>query len=355
MASSLGWSAAASCSAARAGISRTVACEDVMMMDNAAGEAVPIAVHAASPITDGFEGGARLFRLAGAALDDLDRTSDQLPDPGAVLLVCPDGYWEEQGARAEWTDLLDDVLPAVEAQRRDRLAPLTQRVAARLGSEVDATFEPGGFFRATERAGTWLSSRAATHCLLGSVDSLIDSPTVHALSLLGLLKSPENPVGFVPGELAVFLRLESASAAHARGATVLASLHAPVVDGDGTHRLSEAPPQGEALARVAHECMSRVGGEPGVVLGSINGDPWRALDWGYATCRIDVRTRQLPQLHPAEAFGEVGAAAPAAAVAMAIHRLMRQGRAEDALVLASGDSGTRGALYVRYAGDGGGP
>ena len=71
MVSPIGLTAASSCAAARAGITRIRDVEGVYAIDPISQRAEPVTAHFVKGVTDGFSGLGRLARLGEAALRDL--------------------------------------------------------------------------------------------------------------------------------------------------------------------------------------------------------------------------------------------------------------------------------------------
>lgn len=182
------------------------------------------------------------------------------------------------------------------------------------------------------------------------MDSFVEPQVAWALNSLRLLKTPSNPVGILPGEAAAFVVLEPLSAATRRGARIEALLEAPTLRTEPFHRRSGSPPLGRALARCILDTLELLedrGAHTGLVIGALNGDAYRAQDWGHAL--VQLRSLHgLPEWYPAASFGELGAASGPVGLCMAIRGFARgYCKTDNVLVWTLGDDGSRGSFYVR--------
>jgi 3-oxoacyl-[acyl-carrier-protein] synthase-1 len=154
----------------------------------------------------------------------------------------------------------------------------------------------------------------------------------------------------MPGEAAAFVALERAVDAQRSGGRTWALLHRPARAAEPVDRCSGQPALGAALARVLLEAGTKIGNEPpGFLVGSLNGDAYRAQDFGAAVARSpSVRQLgELPHWRPVGSFGQIGAALGPAAVALCVHAWWRNyAPGSVALVWLASDHGGRAALGV---------
>jgi 3-oxoacyl-[acyl-carrier-protein] synthase-1 len=205
---------------------------------------------------------------------------------------------------------------------------------------------------ALHRACDEIRAGKLTGALVGGVDSLI-RPSVHAvLGEAGVLKDvDENPQGIVPGEAAAFVVLE----ARPKPAGVLACVAGTGIADEPTLR-TQKPNQGEGLTaavRMAKKGTTGMTARPLSVC-DLNGDRYRALEWGFA------QTRALADLtwkdggpgtedtwNPAEYLGDTGAGACAVCTVWAIEAI-RLGCAptREVLLWGTSDSPLRAAAIL---------
>jgi 3-oxoacyl-[acyl-carrier-protein] synthase-1 len=166
-----------------------------------------------------------------------------------------------------------------------------------------------------------------------------------------MLKTSVNPVGFVPGEAAAFVLVERTEDTRPMGSRPLASfVCGPLVPG-AFHRLSDNPPDGVVLAHAIRDLLAMQSpyAKVGLVIGDLNGDEYRAQDWGSALVRLR-NAHGLADARmwiPALGFGETGSAAGALALCLAARTIERgQLRQDMALVWLSDKRGGAAAVIV---------
>lgn len=342
LASSLG-GAVAGIAAARAGIARSRALDE-QVFDPSANEAVPVLGHEVVTAR-GFEGAGRYCVLVDAALRDLAQQAESEPVQHVTLLLSDGTLFAAATRRGMLADedpsaSVDEIVQEAElARRADLRARVVPFVAERVGCTPAAIDVVHGGRAALIGA---LADLAPGPRLVICVDSLLDPPALRALTELGLCKGPEHPAGTIPGEAAVALRVD----VPAHGAVCITA--ANVRDG-ASGRFSGEPPDGRTLASVvarATAAFPRAGAALSRAIGSLNGDPWQAMEWGTALVGCPPIVRTLPLWSPAQAFGETGVCGAALGVACAATALRRGYGAGAALVWALADDGQCGALVV---------
>jgi hypothetical protein len=341
MCSSLGPDVVSSCAAARAGITRAREQVHFEVLDEEAGDTVPLAAHSAVG-TEGFVGLGRLIRLGVAGLRDLltrAALGPELLHESAFVVNLPTGFYEEMAEGAQQREdgstaypprvvTLDG--PELTERRSyylDRLIPrlLTQAGLGALRPHAQVVVgDQAGWATALAWAMHLLSSGAAKRCIAGGIDSLLDSEILAALLQANLLKTPENPVGLMPGESAAFLLVERMDAAAARGAKPLAVLGPPVLLQGEPHELSGEPVTGERLAgTISAAVAADTPRSPDLVLCDCSGTHRTAMEWGSALVRLPREVGEAPQWFPAAMFGATGAATGPVSACVAVRAFER--------------------------------
>lgn len=198
----------------------------------------------------------------------------------------------------------------------------------------------------------------APSVLVGGVDSFLDLRTLAELDLEQRLLGARSSDGFIPGEGAAFVRLTAVRAAGRGQVVVLATGTAR----DPGHLYAEQPGRGEGLAQALEKMFAGLRTPPGPIettYASFNGENWCAKEWGVARLRHSDRFSAAGQLeHPADCYGDTGAAAGALLLALAERALAGQDRQEDrhddpqedragpALVFASSDREDRACALL---------
>jgi 3-oxoacyl-[acyl-carrier-protein] synthase-1 len=185
--------------------------------------------------------------------------------------------------------------------------------------------------------------------ILGA-DSLVDQRSLTWLQGNGRLKNDQNPVGLVPGEAGVCLMIEPRAAAEQRGARPRARIRAAVTCEDvDSGRVDERASRN--LASCVRTALSSIEGtriRGATMFTDLNGETSRAVRLGTAMalltdCLVDPAVE-----HPAECFGETGAAFGALSTCLAVGSFDRgYARSAFALVANTDDSGSAACVVLQ--------
>jgi 3-oxoacyl-[acyl-carrier-protein] synthase-1 len=193
-------------------------------------------------------------------------------------------------------------------------------------------------------------------CVVGGVDSWLDTGTLAALDGARRLKTAEITDGFVPGEAAAFLVLERAADAARRGRVPYARCNDVQVAREEHTVDKDTVCTGEGLTRCLRPAVDqlRAGGRPArAVLCDLNGESYRSTEWAYALARVFQAERAPPPttlVHPADCIGDVGGASAAVLIALGARAIKRRPRDWDpVLVWCSSDGGDRAACSLEAA------
>ncbi|HYO53821.1 hypothetical protein [Archangium sp.] len=211
---------------------------------------------------------------------------------------------------------------------------------------------PAAFARLLQRAHHLLTTRTVERCIVGGLDSLVHGDALLAARELGLVRNPNSPIGFLPGEAAGFLLLETVRTARARGARIEAHLGPVAFAEEDFDRFSRVAPSGKALQAAISTCFQQwgaQGAEVGVAVVNLNGDTFRSRDFGSALVRMAAAG--LPTgfrtVLPVDSFGELGAATGPVSLCLAVRSLVRRyARTQNLLVLLLDERRLRSALLV---------
>ena len=158
----------------------------------------------------------------------------------------------------------------------------------------------------------------------------------------------ENLDGFVPGEGAGFMLLASAGAAGGLERNPICRLAGVATGFEAGHLGSSEPYRGEGLAATWQALFDAAPGRvAGAVFSSMNGEHHWAKELGTASIRCKEHfIDELAVEHPADCYGDLGAASGPALVAQAAWALSRGHCSGSALVYCSSDLGDRAAVLV---------
>lgn len=208
-----------------------------------------------------------------------------------------------------------------------------------------------GGVAALDQARQILGAGKADFCLVGGVDSHRDADTLAWLAKERRLKDDETPHGFIPGEAAAFVLVTTRETARHLALTVRGRIV-------GVGRAIEPSPwysgqstQGRGLTEAIRiACAGLPAGQrASATYCDNNGEPWRSDEWSMAYIRTAAHHADPMDLrHPADCWGDVGAASATMLVATALVDIAR-GRTRGPRALlwcASSTRPHRGAVLV---------
>ena len=300
--------------------------------------------HAVAELTDGFVLFGRWMRLARAAVEDLIRS---LPEQDTQR----PGYWERTmlflaTRLPDETVFLDEPASTMAAIETTLGAGLIEDLRLPIPSNGVKVIALG------HGAGAAALNRAASsvgvHCdraLIVAVDSLLDPIVIEQLASQHRLKHGDNSAGLIPGEAAAALLVEPTQAVEPdRVLAVLSgiSLQQPLQEA------TEVPNRIGTLAECFLTALDQAGLSEldGDVYIDVNGEPWRAHQWGMALLQIQGRFKGSVEF-PAISVGDVGAAGGVLAICLACRAFERSyAGGAAAAVLTSGEAGDSTCVIV---------
>lgn len=204
-----------------------------------------------------------------------------------------------------------------------------------------------GVFLALRDAMSRIRSGELDYCLVGGADSYFIDSRLERLDKSWRLRTDRNPDGFMPGEAAVLLLLTTPQRAADLGTVPLCRVGEVAVATEREKIDGERASTGQGLAKAIGGALAR-SRPPAWVLCDLNGESYRAFEWGLMQARLGEFLGEMKQLtHPADCLGDVGAATGALLVACAAHGFARLAAPEGPVLLWAGsDDGTRAALTV---------
>ncbi|MCY1041533.1 hypothetical protein OV208_09425 [Corallococcus sp. bb12-1] len=310
-----------------------------------------------SGLTDGFGPLGRWLQLAQACVRDL-REEARLPPAEDVRFWGQTGWifvlpHLDEGRYLEVQDFGSTLLTATWLERLSRSLGLAWRQDAVHFIHAGHA----GTAAAVHLAGQLLAARDVERLVIVAVDSYLDETSLEWLSAHRRLKSPDRPVGLMPGEAGACLLVESLPGARQRGAPVLALLPAARAGREDRSPRSGQSSSGEALARLVEQVLSEGpdgSGASGDLVCDLNGEEWRARAWGHLLVRLHARQEGPWRVRlPCASVGDVGAASGALGVCMVARSFARKYSAGlHALVLSSAEHGDVGAIHLQAPGGG---
>lgn len=202
---------------------------------------------------------------------------------------------------------------------------------------------------AVRQACARITRGEAEFVLVGGVDSLVDLYVLGTLDLEGRIRGDTVSDGFTPGEGAGFALLASRRAAERHALAPLAQVLGSGFGQEPGHLYAAAPYLGEGLA-AAFAALFAEAPPPapiGCVYASFNGERYWGREFGTAFLRNRAAFAEDHQMeHPAEGFGDLGAAHGAVMFALAAHGLRHGYRRGPVLVYASSDHEDRATTLL---------
>jgi 3-oxoacyl-[acyl-carrier-protein] synthase-1 len=248
---------------------------------------------------------------------------------------------------------LPELHTTVPIQGEAFLARLARQARAdlNLGASVAVPNGRAAALLALRQAWERLSADKESFALVGGVDSYLDLYVLGTLNRRRRVRTAVNADGFIPGEGAGFVLLATAPSARAHGLAPLGRVVACAAGKEPGHLGAEEPYKGEGLAETFAALFAAAKAPPaGCVYASFNGERYWAKEFGVALLRNKERFAPDYQMeHPAECFGDLGAAHGAVLLGLACLGVRGGYRRAPALVYSSSDYGDRAATLIAAA------
>lgn len=279
---------------------------------------------------------ARMLRLAEAPLLEAIASVPKTVKPMALLLGLPEHH------------------TTIQLNGKTFLGRLASQTQAKIDVARSDAFPSGraAGLMALCAAQERLSRGSEEFILVGAVDSYLDLYVLGTLDMQKRVRTEVNADAFTPGEGAAFVLLATADAAAKHRMTTLAKVVCCAQGQEEGHLYSEEPYKGDGLAKTFEtlfENAEEAGGAQPVecIYASFNGESYWGREFGVAFLRHKPRFADPYQIeHPAECFGDLGAAQGPAMLALACLGIKQGYRRSPALVYASSDRGERAAVLV---------
>lgn len=205
---------------------------------------------------------------------------------------------------------------------------------------------------ATGRAGSievidwafkYMQSTGRELVLVGGIDSHMDLLLLGELDKQNRILADSISDGFAPGEGAGFLLLVSERVVGLFPRDTLTAVYMPGLANEPGHRYSEEPYRGDGLSAAFQEAIKNSGGEKiEAIYASLNGESFGTKEFGVASIRNkSALVENVESLHPADCFGDLGAAFGPVLVAMA-----SAAKYKASLCYCSAEQGARAAVVV---------
>ncbi len=239
---------------------------------------------------------------------------------------------------------------ATPEQRCGRPFPALEPILKDLASEVDYPIDlltsrvfPLGRaagINAMEEAVSLLLTTPLESIIVGGVDSFLDVMLLSALDAEDRLTSNTTMRGFVPGEGAAFVVLQKTT----EPGVIVGH---PATSEEPGHYYSDEICLGDGLSRSVDGAVTNIKQPIQTVLCSMNGEPPHVKEWGTSQVRnSEAFGDNLDLQHPAECYGDLGAATAPTLLALSTLGLTKEYYQSPLLVWCASDYEQRGAVVI---------
>jgi 3-oxoacyl-[acyl-carrier-protein] synthase-1 len=164
---------------------------------------------------------------------------------------------------------------------------------------------------ALEKAHRIIATQSVEFCLVGGVDSYIESETLEWLEKNEQIHQPINAWGFIPGEAACFCLVCSKETAKKYNLEIQAELLAISTQNEQNKIKTESINLGEGLTQAVRDVtqMLPAGSKLDYMICDQNGEAYRADEFGFMLTRLsEIFNEPSNYMTPADCWGDVGAA-----------------------------------------------
>ena len=203
-------------------------------------------------------------------------------------------------------------------------------------------------FRALAEAYQLLANTHLERVIVGGIDSYFDLDLLKLLDAEKRMLGDNSVDGFVPGEGAAFLVLEKATLDQPFQANL--SIQAPCVSEESGHYYSDEPCLGNGLTSAISGVIesAQLSYPIQTVLCSVNGESLQVKEWSIALTRnTQAFTQGFKVEHPAECYGDLGAATVPTLLGLSFTGLSKGYLSSPLLVWSASDNECRGAVVIK--------
>lgn len=206
-----------------------------------------------------------------------------------------------------------------------------------------------GGIEAIDLASRYLIDQGHDYVLVGASDSFYQCPRLAELDESDRLLSAGNSDAFAPGEAAGFILLTSQPRLARKFGESIIEVCLPGVAEEPGHILGDEPCLGEGLDKAfKNAILNYTGTEIGSVYSSMNGERYWSKEYGVAMIRNKQHFHDDVAInHPADCYGDLGAATAPVLVGLAAMDLLRSTGPASSMIYCSSDNAARSALCLQ--------
>jgi len=187
------------------------------------------------------------------------------------------------------------------------------------------------------------------YVLIGGSDCYLNHPRLAALDASRRLLAPGSTDGFAPGEGAGFLLLTRHPDHALNQHNHIVALHPPGIGEEPGHLHADQIYRGDGLDQAFKQALKdHSGADIQRIYSSMNGEHYWAKEYGVALIRSQAHFQEpLSTVHPADCYGDLGAATAPVLIALAAQQLLtKQQGAATHLVYSAADGPMRAAVRI---------
>ena len=214
-------------------------------------------------------------------------------------------------------------------------------------SRIISTGRAGGL-AAVNLAFRFFASGEESFAIVAGVDTFYDGAVVQTLQKDERLLAGGNMDGFIPGEGAAFILLCKHKVPLHKNTDKIVCLYEAGLGNEPGHRASKEPYRGDGLAStVATALANAKTAKIKTLYSSMNGEHFFAKEHGVAMIRnSEFLEEHIKIEHPADCFGDLGAAFGPVAVGIIATHLLNNKIGSPCIVCCSSDKESRGAVVM---------
>ena len=270
----------------------------------------------------------RMIRMAIVALQEAT-SKCEVDESVPFIVALPDDHRNDEGRTPLVPALENNVRPWVNAQLSRKIC--TGRAAG---------------LEAIDFAFNYLMDQPQEYLLILGVDSYLDDSILSNYKGRVLIHGAGD--AFAPSEAACALLLtRSIELADKRNGFVIA-IHKPGLAEEKGHLTSDMPYRGDGLDQAFKRALEFQPEESiGSIYSSMNGENHWAKEYGVAYLRNKAKLTDDTKIeHPADCYGDIGAATAPMLVSLAVDYLFSKNNNKRCMVYCSSDKAVRGAVVL---------
>jgi len=220
-----------------------------------------------------------------------------------------------------------------------------------LSSRVFAEGRAAGF-KALSQAYQLLENSHLDRIIVGGIDSYFDMDLLQSLDAEKRMLGDNSADGFVPGEGAAFIILEKTILEGSAADNAAVVMQVPSEGQESGHLYSDEPCLGNGLTAAISGAIENAQLSSAIqsVLCSVNGESLPVKEWSIALTRnAQAFDNNFELVHPAENYGDLGAATVPTLIALAMNGVYKGYLALPMLVWSASDHAPRGAVLITSA------